>query len=131
MILEKTNLVKEYFPFYKLIEYKGKQIVLLDLSNMAPEDVVQNVPKTTEIMHSFPENSVLLLNDFRGMKYSSDSLTVAKEYSRGNVPYVVKSAMLGVTGLKKIGLKAMITFSGRKNMYPFDTEEEALDWLVA
>jgi len=52
-----------------------------------------------------------------------------KEFVIHNKPYVVASAVVGVTGLKQIIYNAVMKFSGRK-LTAFDSLAEAKDWLA-
>ena len=45
-------------------------------------------------------------------------------------PRSLKNAALGITGVKKILLQAYNLVCGENALTPFDTEEEAKEWLV-
>lgn len=129
--IEGVTITKEHFPFFKEISYKGREVVFLDLHDLKPEKTLEYVPQTENIVRNKPQDSILFLTDFTGMTYSKESLILAKDYTVKNKPYVIKSALVGVTGLQSIALKAMIQASGRKNLAPFKELQEALEWLVS
>ncbi|MFY0690097.1 MAG: hypothetical protein JXQ90_23190 [Cyclobacteriaceae bacterium] len=43
---------------------------------------------------------------------------------------MIKGAILGVTGIKKILLQGYNSFSGSKVLVPFDTIEEAVEYVT-
>jgi len=49
--------------------------------------------------------------------------------TKGNEPYVEKAALVGVSGLYKVLVSAVMLFSKRE-FYMFDEKNEALDFLV-
>jgi hypothetical protein len=52
-----------------------------------------------------------------------------KEFTKHNKPYVKASAVVGISGIKKIIFHAVMLFSGRK-IHACDTLEQAKDWLA-
>lgn len=62
-------------------------------------------------------------------RFSSEVTQAMKEYMAGNKPYVVATASVGISGLKKIINEAAMKFSGRV-FKVFDTIEQAKDWLA-
>mgnify|MGYP001769268534 CR=1 FL=1 len=55
---------------------------------------------------------------------------VLKDFSKAITPYVIASANVGVTGLKKIIVMSLNKLTGR-DLKLFDTREEALEWLIS
>ncbi len=129
--IEGIEVDQEPFSFFKEIIYKDKAIFFLDLSNMSPDDVIESVPKTVKMVRSRPPKSVLMLTDMTGMRYNSESLDVAKSYTKGNETVMKKSAIFGIDGLKRVTYNAVVRFSGRKNVRAISKIEEALEWLVS
>lgn len=54
---------------------------------------------------------------------------VLSEYSKGNRPYVRKSAVVGLSGMKRFFFDIVVRASGRTDLRPFKTRQEALDWF--
>jgi len=73
---------------------------------------------------------ILSLNNFEGAFGSSEYMNKAKQYAKEIFnARTAKNAALGVTGIKKIllmGHNAMI----KDKIMPFNTKEEALEYLV-
>ena len=55
---------------------------------------------------------------------------VIADYSKGNRPYVRKSAVLGLKGVKRFFFDVVVRVSGRYDLRPFRTYEEALRWFA-
>jgi hypothetical protein len=104
-------------------------IILIDVSSMLfGDEFKETLRMAGSMIRSEPEGSVLTLFDATDAHYSSDSLSLLKEFAAANKPYVKASAVVGMTGLKKIALQAVATFSGRV-FKVHSTREKAIKWL--
>ena len=111
----------------KWIEYKGKQILYVDFRKLYEEQVLANDELFIKFVRESPTR-VLVLANVEGAAISS--LEKIKEASKKEVtPKVAKSAIVGITGLKDILLRAYNTFTG-SSAHPFATEQEAMEWLI-
>jgi hypothetical protein len=111
------------------IVHKGKQVLVLDLTNCAPEEVKSVTDEVVRIVTAQPENSVLVLADFAGAQFSKDAVTRIKEVMTYDRPYVKRAAWVHAGSVPKVFYEAIKTFSQRE--FPtFETREEALDFLV-
>jgi hypothetical protein len=111
------------------IAHKGKQVLVLDFTNCAPEEVKSVSDEVVRIITAQPENSVLVLADFAGAQFSKDSVTRLKEATTYDRPYVKRVAWVHAGSLPKVLYEAIKTFSQRE--FPiFETREQALDFLV-
>jgi flavodoxin len=72
---------------------------------------------------------VFTLTDVTNTTFNSKVSDAMKEFVVHNKPYIVASAVVGVTGLKQIIYNAVMKFSGRK-LTAFDSLAEAKDWLA-
>ena len=54
---------------------------------------------------------------------------VLSDLAAHNKPYVLASALLGVTGLRKVVLNSVVSITGRK-FEVFDSDQKAKDWLT-
>ncbi|MBN2103512.1 hypothetical protein JW835_05670 [bacterium] len=114
----------------QFIEHKGKKILLEDFSGMKPGDEFAEVlAEARKIIHSQSKSSVLALFDATDAMYDHDTLDQVKEFSASNTPYIKASAVVGITGLRKIALTAVSKLSGR-DFKVFNSRREALDWLA-
>ena len=100
-------------------DYNGRKIIFLDLNGVPPEGIKSRVELAKTLIFASQPNSVLLLTDFRDMRYDRERTEYAKQVSKDIKPFVKKSALLGIEGLKKIIMQSLMVFSGRTNMKPF------------
>jgi len=110
------------------IEHKGKRIINLDFSG-GPEVALGTMRKAGEVIQHEPENSVRSLIDVTSVTWNAESVKALKALAKGDEPYVIACAVVGVTGMKKILLSAVKRFSGREFML-FDDVVSAMDWLA-
>lgn len=116
----------------RTIIHKYKQVIDIDFSNLNS----YNMPEILKVMEtakktirSNPPNSVLTITDFEGMFFNKEILDLMINYVAENKPYVKASAIIGAGGLRKIAVNSAEKFSMR-DLQLFDSEQEALDWLV-
>lgn len=82
-----------------------------------------------EVVTQAPENSVLVLADFRQTRIGKDLMDLLTASSNATKSHVKKTAVLGVTGTKRILADMLIRFTGQQLSF-FDTEDEAKEWLI-
>jgi hypothetical protein len=113
----------------RFIDHQGKEILLVDLSNCPAnevEEIARAVPDYTTVR---PRGSVLVLTDFTGAAFDRDAVRAIKETAVFDKPFVKKSALVGTEDLPVSFYDELKTFS-RRELLPFKTREEALDWLA-
>lgn len=114
----------------KYINHKGKQVLYIDYSNCKTIEETLAVLELVKEEYLRTTGSILTLNNFEGAFGSSEYMKKANEYGKEIFnARTAKNAALGVTGIKKIllyGYNAVV----RDKIVPFDSKEEALDYLV-
>jgi 16S rRNA (guanine(966)-N(2))-methyltransferase RsmD len=90
---------------------------------------VEAIRRSKEVVATQPLGSILVMTVVHGARYNSAVLQALKDLAAHNAPYVKASALVGMGGLHRIAYQAVILFSRRK-IQTFDTEAQALDWLV-
>jgi hypothetical protein len=103
---------------------------MLDFSNCKPGDVFLVIDEAKITIRTRSENSVLTLTDVTNMRFDDRVTQQMKEFTTHNKPYVRAAAVVGVEGVKKIILNAVMLFSKRK-FHTFDSIDSAKAWLVA
>ncbi len=94
-----------------------------------PEQQLALLEEVAKTMKSHPE--VRLLVDYTGITAGPNYMSKLKEYGNTVFKKHMKcSAVLGVTGLKKILFNGYQLATGAKNIKAFGSKDEALDWLV-
>jgi len=115
----------------KWIEYNGKKILYQDYSNyFFNEDAVKKELEEVEaLVLSQPENSVLVLTNMSNTEVTLNLMPIFNEASRVTKSHVNKTAVLGVTGIKRTLGDLLSRITGQPLMY-FNSEVEAKEWLT-
>ena len=114
----------------RVIDHKGKKIVLFDFSHCKKEDIKPIIYDAKQWFLSKRPNSILTLTDVTEARYDTETLSFFKEFTLHNKPYVRAGAVVGITNpLLKFAYRAVTAFS-KRNLPIFNTHEEALDWLM-
>lgn len=113
------------------IEHQGKRIFYQDFSkhfynSSAVRAELEDVQK---VVSAEPKNSVLVLSDFRDTNVGSDLLASMNAASAATKAHVHKTAVLGVTGMKR-KLADMLTLLTGQQLRYFDDIEAAKNWLA-
>ena len=115
----------------RFVEHRGKRILLLDYSGMRePQEAIAEIRHSMSVVAQQPPRSLRVLTNVRDARYNTAVLQALKELAAHNEPFVKASAIVGMSGLHRIAYQAVLLFSRRK-IHAFDSEPEALDWLVA
>jgi hypothetical protein len=91
--------------------------------------VKEELAEVQQIVKRQPLGSVLVLSDFLDTHVGSDLLPVMNAASAATKSHVQKTAVLGVTGMKRKLADLLIALTGQPLKY-FDDMEEAKNWLV-
>ncbi len=112
------------------ITYKGKEVVILDYKGAKTnDDMLYNLKAHGDYLESQP-GKMLILDDLSGTYISREFLAKAKALGKELESKRAKGAMLGIEGIKKILLKSYVVFT-KANIKPFESREEALEYLVS
>jgi hypothetical protein len=115
---------------FEIINHCNKDIVIVDLSNACCEEIISRLQHAQQEIAKLPPKSVLILTNAANTVYNTQTSNAIKEFTARNSPYVKASAVIGADGLRGVLLKtvAMLT---KREIKPFDTQLEAMDWLVS
>ena len=113
----------------KFIHHKGAEILLLDFSGCGVDEVHPLVEQAKTVIASRPHRSLLTLADVTNTRFDDSVNQRMKDFTLHNKPYIRASAVVGVTGIKKIIFEAVRLFSQR-NIQAFDAVEPAKEWLI-
>jgi len=113
------------------IEHKGKKIFYQDFSrNFYNTAAVQTeLTEVQKVVTAQPKDSVLVLSDFRDTSVGSDLLSSMNAASAATKSHVHKTAVLGVTGMKRKLADLLTALTGQPLKY-FDDMEAAKNWLA-
>jgi hypothetical protein len=76
-----------------------------------------------------PKNSLLILSDFQDTNITNEMMSVMNAASALTKDHVRKTAVLGVTGVKRTLADLLTRLTGQPLKY-FDSELLAKEWLV-
>ncbi len=114
------------------IEHKGKKILVNDYTGIKLErEMIAHLNDAIGLVANLtPGTEVLMLIDFTGAFTTPGYIEVARKTEKETIEkYKVKRAVLGITGAKEILLKGFNLFAKQK-LTPFQTRQEALDYLI-
>jgi mannose/fructose-specific phosphotransferase system component IIA len=63
----------------RFITHRGREILLVDLTNCTAEDVIESLSEVQRIVTAQPRNSVLALGDLTGAQFSRAAVTRMKD----------------------------------------------------
>jgi hypothetical protein len=111
----------------QFITHRGTKVLKVDLSHSASiEENVDALKKAKILIGTKPPGSLLILTDVTKTHFNIHAVEELKSFSRFITPFVKASATLGAVG---VIYDAIVRLVGR-DIARFDTEEQALDWLV-
>ena len=115
----------------KWIEHNGKRIFFQDFANhfYNTEAVKKELEEVQVTVKAEPLNLVLVLSDFRNTNIGRELLPIMNAASSETKAYVKRTAVLGVTGVKRSLADMLCQLAGQEMNY-FDEEIQAKDWLV-
>lgn len=115
----------------KWIEYGSKKIFYQDFSNLFYNTVAvkAEIAEVQTIVKAEPAGSVLVLSDFRNTNIGRELLPVMNAASTATKAHVKRTAVLGVSGVKRTLADLLTQLTGQSLKY-FDDELAAKDWLT-
>lgn len=114
------------------LEHAGKQIFYQNFSGhdiLHSDEVKDELVAVQAIVTAQPKGSTRVLADFRDTILGKDLIDLLTASSSKTKIYVMKTAVLGVTGTKRILANVLMNLTGQK-LVIFEDEQAALDWLA-
>jgi len=117
---------------YSEITYKEKTICYSNYSIYAnqKEKMMELLKFEESQWVKHPQNSILALINVTNISFDMETLNKFKENIARTAPYEKKMALVGITGLLKTAYNFVFGLTPNQKEKAFDTEEEALEWLV-
>lgn len=107
-------------------------MLLIDLSGFANAlDSLPYIMEARDIVGTQSHKSVYCLVDVSESRFNVDVVEALKDLAIHNQPFVIASAVIGVTGLKRVILEGVVKVTGRTNLKPLPSREAAFGWLAA
>jgi len=114
---------------HSFIYHNNKKVLFVDYSNCQTTNEMIKLLNEVKELYENSSRPFLALNDFTNTFGSSEFMNAAKQHKELFDSKTIKTAVLGITGLKKILLNGYNMFVQKKQA-PFDTKEEALAYLT-
>jgi hypothetical protein len=114
---------------YEWITHKGKQILFMKFGGLSKEEQLDLIKKCTQIIVDTKRTDNLTMFDVSNMFASEEFMAMTRENSKITTPFVKRSAVIGVEGVKKVLLNALNAVQ-KKPRVAFSNIEQAKDWLV-
>ena len=111
------------------IQYAGKKILYADFTGVIKAEDLLRAIDEMEREIKFSPGKLLILQNFTDAYINSRAMEREKEIGKAHAAKVVKSAFLGIIGVKKILLSVLNRATEISGM-AFETKEEALKYLV-
>jgi len=113
----------------KWLKYKGYEILLDDYTNVMPDQFAPLIRRITELTFQSGKKDILLIVDVTGAYANKEAVNAFSESGKKSKILIKKTAVLGITGVKKIFLNIVNKFTNL-NAKPFNTMEEAKEYLI-
>jgi hypothetical protein len=98
----------------KLIIYKGKTILIIDISNCRPDEILAAVALAKEVVSRQSPDSIYTITDISETIFNAKDIQAMKDLTQHNKPYVKGAAVVGVSGIRKVAFQIVSNFSQRK-----------------
>lgn len=109
----------------------GTRVLLIDLSGFpGPLDGLPHISAARDEVALQPRRSLCCVVDVTGSRFNVEVVEALKDLAAHNKPYVIASAVVGVSGLQRVILEGVVKFTGRSNLRPVATRDEAFAWLA-
>ena len=122
---------KEITNRIRWIEHKEKLILYINYSNfLTSDETIKTILEVNEFIKKLGEYELLMLVDVRN-SYADEKIIIDALKNNATIvkPYVKKAAVVGVTTTQEVILTIVNMFSSL-GIKPFDTIDDAKDWLI-
>ena len=114
----------------QFVDHQGRRILRTDLSELDPDHSPAVLDEARRLVSTLPkERSLLSLLVVRKMRFDPETIDTMKQIGRANEPWVIATAVVGLTAIGRVVARVVSTFSGRRYA-AFETEDQAKEWLA-
>ena len=114
---------------FEWIEFKGKEILYNDRSNLSPDDIIRNVDEAREIVMKSGKRRILYLVDNSNNNIIPKVKDHIKKVGKELDPFLSKSAVIGTSQPQKVFVNLLNKMT-RMSIRVFDDLESAKEWLA-
>jgi hypothetical protein len=115
---------------YSFIHYNNKKVLYIDYKQCKTAQDTINVIEEVRKEYLRTTEKYIALSDFTDAPVNNEYMDWVRKYTRELFDErTIKRACIGITGMKKI---LLVTFNlvSKNKMIPFETKEEALEYLT-
>jgi hypothetical protein len=103
----------------------------IDFSNFKTNGEFKKFIETLKpILKKYEKKSVYTISNTEGVRFDTETKSIIADWMEFNESYVIKGAILGVDGIRRIFINSILSMAGRKNMVFAATKEQAVDLLT-
>jgi len=114
----------------RFADHQGRRILITDLSGLSPDQSPAVLEEARKVVAALPrERSLLSLLVVSKMRFDPETIDAMKKVGRENEPWVVATAVVGLSAIGRVVARVVSTFSGRRYA-AFESEDQAKEWLV-
>lgn len=112
------------------MEHRGRSVLYVDYQGMKPREIMPLMKETNDAVAA-SRGKVLILGNIRGAVVTAEVM----DYLKGSARMVLRQraeriGVVGATGLMAVFFDSFVAALGRDCVRRFETEAEALEWLV-
>lgn len=104
-------------------------MVVIDLAGLPAAEATKFFIAERAVVATFASKTALTLTDVTDTHFDDTTIEAVRATVKANEPHVRGAAVVGVKGLQKMVISALVTLTGR-NLKQFGSQKEALDWLA-
>ena len=115
---------------WKWMEHRGKRILYVDYREMKPEQILPVMKETNDAVAA-SQGKVLILGSVKDAVVTREVMEYLKRSARMVLRYRAEMiAVVGATALLAVFFDSFVVSLDRDFARKFETEAEALEWLV-
>jgi hypothetical protein len=114
----------------RFVKHKGHSVYLIDVTHCTAKEMMLMLEMIRADIARHAPGSLLTLVDITGAEVDKKVATRIQEVLVLDRPFVKRSAWVGVETVPHVFYEHFKNFS-RRDLPPFKTREEAMDWLVS
>lgn len=113
------------------VEKLNKKILVMKFNKLMMKDFINQLNVCFEFIEAQNRNDLLLLFDITDATVFGEALAESKLFAKKIQPFRKKSALIGITGAKRVILQSVLLFAGSSNQVKsFETSAQAELWLA-
>ena len=114
----------------QLIQHNGKTLIIHNYNGLSGQEYVDAIEYNGREGKSLNAGERLILIDVTNSIVDKEVIKAFKRVSHNASTHLSKTAVVGVTGIQKMFIKTVSSFSNL-NVQAFGTQEEAIQWLTS